>query len=104
MALIRYEDNNSVQEALTYEEIICCGIPLIIREAYSPTNKCKCIICDIDLQNEYKKLQSSIFEGIKQLHKLDIDSVDKQKLKAVKKELKDTSKRLYKQIKQAIHK
>jgi len=34
MALIKYEGNDAIQKALEYGEIMCCGIPLVIRKAY----------------------------------------------------------------------
>lgn len=105
MAFIKYEDNDAIQKALEYGEIRCCGIPLVIRKAYEEERNrknCKCLICDGELQAEFKKVQKCLFESIKQLHEANIKPQQINELKEVKRELKAINKRLYRQIKSAI--
>lgn len=105
MAFIRYENVDSVTKALNYSPIICCGIPLSIREAYKEIdrpNKCNCIVCDKELITEYKKVQKSLFEAIISFHNAPTNSNDRKAMKDVKKELRAVNKRLYKRVKKAI--
>ena len=109
MAFIKYKTKESVRKAVNYDEIICCGIPLRVREAYTNRHNknknksnCSCIICDHDLQLGYKKVLYSIFDAIKQFHSSGLKQNDKKQNKIIKKELKASSKKLYKQLKSAI--
>lgn len=106
LALIKYDNNDAIRKALDYGEIMCCGIPLVIRKAYDKkrnSRECKCLGCDNDLQAEYQKVMKCLFESIKQLHGTDIQPQQMKELKKVKRELKAVNKRLYKQIKSAIN-
>lgn len=105
MAFIKYTCKKSVDKALNYDEINCCGIPLTIRKAFSNQNghkRCNCIICDRELLDSLKKVQNDLFSAIKQLHRSNSQGMDQTEAKTIRKELKATSKRLYKKIKRSI--
>jgi RNA recognition motif-containing protein len=106
---IKYKDHSSVVDALTYKEIICCGIPLRIRKAFDQSdnernsqNKCKCIICNRGLRSDLIKFQSCLYDTIEQLHEAQHQVGQTEEVKHARKELKETSKRIQRKIKDAI--
>lgn len=104
-AFIRYENEKSVTEAMNYSPIVCCGIPLTIRQAFMDKHqerKCNCLICDKELISEYRKVQNNLFEATSSFHNATNGTSNREAMRKVQKELKATNKRLYKRIKKAI--